>query len=672
MSLHPFDAITDAEIRLTTRLVKEHHGSNKRVHFQQIDRLDPPKQDMLKYLDIERYGGGPLPEISRRTFAYYYLDSKMPLYKALVNVTYGHVITAFAFDKQSVGPLLPEDLAACEDIVQQHPITRAEIAKLKLPDHIKVQVDPWMYGTDSDDIEEPLIQCYIYLSVKHPDANHYSLPLKFSPVFKLLTREFVRMDYLPGGYDEKTIATQPWKEVSAVEYHPDLNGESVLRDIKPLIVQQPEGASFDIEGSKITWQGWEFRAATNGREGVVLYDVHFKGRSLFYRIALNEMTVPYADPRAPYHRKQAFDLGDCGFGVNANQLNLGCDCLGVIKYLDTLRIDAEGEPIKMTNTICMHEQDYGILFKHLNYRNNHAIVTRRREFVVQTIATVGNYEYIINFIFDQVGAITVQVRATGILSTMPIDDGVIVPWGTNIGPNVMAAYHQHLLSFRFDARLDGDKNTVCYDDYVPMEKDEKLNPYNVGYVGKRTIVEQSGHVEQSPFTNRTYKVINENVINKVTGKPVAYKFEMPAKQMMIAAPESYNTKRATFATKQFWVTKYHDDQLYAAGELTNQSLTDTGLAKWADGSEGVRNTNVVIWPTLALTHPPSTEQFPVMPSDFMQFIVSPASFFERNPALDVPLANNAFNKSKYYEETNGIDSSAAARNANASCCKTNL
>lgn len=139
---------------------------------------------------------------------------------------------------------------------------------------------------------------------------------------------------------------------------------------------------------------------------------------------------------------------------------------------------------------------------------------------------------------------------------------------------------------------------------------------------------------------------------------------MPARQMMIASPNSYNTKRAKFATKQFWVTKYQEDQLYAAGEFTNQSRTDTGLSKWANGEDSVRNTNVVVWPTLALTHPPSTEQFPVMPSDFMQFLVSPSSFFERNPALDVPLATNSFNKSKYYEQ--------GAQEQDKSCCKTNL
>lgn len=43
------------------------------------------------------------------------------------------------------------------------------------------------------------------------------------------------------------------------------------------------------------------------------------------------INVCILDPRAPYHRKQAFDLGDAGAGTTANNLKLGCDCLGVIK-----------------------------------------------------------------------------------------------------------------------------------------------------------------------------------------------------------------------------------------------------------------------------------------------------------------------------------------------------
>ncbi|AET41094.1 uncharacterized protein Ecym_7250 [Eremothecium cymbalariae DBVPG len=684
MTQHIYDPITDEEIELTSKLIKELNGDAK-ITFSQIDRLEPPKKQAIEYLNVERYGGGPLPFVPRRTYCYYYKNKTVPLYKAIVNISEKRVVSNDSAGEGVVGPVSPENIQEMHRLIMDHPLVKREIEKLQLHklayDHprlgklrYKVVCEPWIYGTDSGDSRVPMCQGYMYISLDHVDANQYSAPLKFSPVFELLSGKFVRIDYLASGVDERYIKeTLPYNPLPLVEYHPNVMENQQTREgLKPLIISQPEGVSFTVTGTKVTWQGWEFRVVSSVREGVVLYDVHFKGRSLFYRVALNEMTVPYADGRTPVHRKQAFDLGDCGFGNAANSLALGCHCLGVIKYLDGRRADVNGNPVLIPSTICMHEQDYGVMFLHKNTMTKSSVVTRRREFIIQLVATVANYEYVLNYIFDQAGAITVQVRATGILSTTPQDLNTTVDFSTNVAPGVGAPFHQHILSFRFDSRLDGDKNSVVYDDYVPMEPGTEMNPYGVGFVQKRTYLEKSGAIDQSPFTNRTYKVINESSINPVSMKPVGYKFEMPARQMLLAHPESFNTKRATFATKQFWVTKYGDDQLYAAGEFTNQSRKDTGLSEWADGKDSVRNTNVVVWPTLALTHAPTTEQFPVMVSDFMQFLVAPASFFTENPALDVPQAQNNFNKSAYYEQYTSDGAAEPAASSDACQCKSNM
>lgn len=658
---HPFDSVKDYEVRLASKLVKNSHAASADVHFVQIDRVDPPKKDMIKYLEAERHGM-PRPNIPRVLYAYYYTET-FNFNKALVNVSVGHVITKTQLPKGTVGPFLPDDVGEWERKCTEHPAVKAEVAKLKLPPGYTVRNDPWIYGTDDENEMRPLIQFFMYVMAGngHEESNHYSLPLKFSPVFEAFTNKFVRIDYLPGGFDETTTHTLPWQEVPCVEYHPDLNNEPA-RDVKPLLISQPEGPSFSVDGSKVKWQGWEFRVASSSREGFAIYDVVFKGRQAFYRIALSEMTVPYGDPRAPYHRKQAFDLGDCGFGATANHLNLGCDCLGVIKYMDGIAIHGNGEPYVVPNAICMHEQDNGLLYKHLNYRTNNAVVARRREFIVQTIATVANYEYVINVKFVTDGSINIETRATGILSTMPIDENVKVPWGTIVGPNVMAAYHQHILSFRIDPAIDGHKNSVVYDDVVKLPKDNKLNPYGIGFVTDRKFIEKAGHIDQSPFTNRSYKIINENVINPVSKTPVGYKVVMPARQMILADSDSFNVRRAKFATEQIWVTKYNDHQLFAAGEFTNQSKTDEGLGRWANGTDPVRNEDLVVWATLGFTHIPRVEDFPVMPVEIHNIELVPFNFYNKNPALDIPQANNNFNKSVLSDNSS----------SDKACCKTNL
>lgn len=94
---------------------------------------------------------------------------------------------------------------------------------------------------------------------------------------------------------------------------------------------------------------------------------------------MSEMTVPYGDPRSPFHRKQAFDLGDSGLGLTSNTLTLGRDCLGHIRYFDGYRTSAAGEAIRMPNVVCMHEIDQGIGWKHSNFRNGLASVVRDRQ-----------------------------------------------------------------------------------------------------------------------------------------------------------------------------------------------------------------------------------------------------------------------------------------------------
>jgi len=48
----------------------------------------------------------------------------------------------------------------------------------------------------------------------------------------------------------------------------------------------------------------------------------------------------------------------------ANQLELGCDCLGSIYYMDAWISDVNGDPYCLKNAVCIHEEDSGVLWKH--------------------------------------------------------------------------------------------------------------------------------------------------------------------------------------------------------------------------------------------------------------------------------------------------------------------
>ncbi|KAL5342220.1 copper amine oxidase [Aspergillus crustosus] len=651
-SLHPFDPITPGEITLATKILQAAFPGVA-LRYKKIDIQEPIKAEVVPYIEAERLGK-PLPTKPTRLLQvlFHKLDTGA-FFKSLLNADTKTVIDAKELPKEIQGPVDVDELIEIEQLCLSHPAVKAEIAKLELPSGVTVCNDPWIYGTDDPKESRRLFQCYMYIvGTDHPQNNHYSVPCKFSPVFDGLTHELVRMDFLPTTKDTYGTTTQPWKPVETIQYAHDLLTESLRADLKPYIVQQPQGPSFSTIGNEVSWQKWRFRVGFNSREGLVIHNITYDNRNLFYRLSMSEMTVPYGDPRAPFHRKQAFDVGDVGFGITANQLSLGCDCLGHIKYFDGYRTDSKGTPIHLQNVICLHEQDAGLQHKHTNYRSGAATVVRNRQLVVQMICTVSNYEYIFAFIFDQAANIEFEVKATGILSTVPFDNeafGTTVPWGTNVGPGVMAPFHQHLFSLRVDPAIDGYNNTVFYQDSVSLPEDEN-NPYLVGYTTDEKVIKTSSSATTDVTKHRVFKIRNDSHINPITYKPVAYKLMAAPSQMLLASPKSFGHKRAVFATQPIWVTKYRDDELFAGGEFTNQSKASVGVEGWVARQENVENEDLVLWHTFGLTHNPRIEDFPVMPVERVSVMLKPDGFFTKNPALDVPPSSQAFNQSTLHPE----------------------
>ena len=74
------------------------------------------------------------------------------------------------------------------------------------------------------------------------------------------------------------------------------------------------------------------------------YEDQGRVRPVMHRASTVEIIVPYGDPRQPFNRKCAFDALDYGLGASANSLELGCDCLGAIKYFDGVMTTGSGAP----------------------------------------------------------------------------------------------------------------------------------------------------------------------------------------------------------------------------------------------------------------------------------------------------------------------------------------
>ena len=140
-------------------------------------------------------------------------------------------------------------------------------------------------------------------------------------------------------------------------------------------------------------------------------------------LSVAELVIPYGDPGPGGYRKNAFDIGEYGLGLLTNSLELGCDCLGEIRYLDVDLATPGGEVTTIRNAICLHEEDDGILWKHYDWTTDTTEVRRSRRLVVSSIVTVGNYEYAFYWCLYQDGAIELEVKATGIILTAAAEPG---------------------------------------------------------------------------------------------------------------------------------------------------------------------------------------------------------------------------------------------------------
>jgi primary-amine oxidase len=424
-------------------------------------------------------------------------------------------------------------------------------------------------------------------------------------------------------------------------YYPEHNGP-LRDDLRPLSITQPDGPSFTVEGNLIRWQRWSLRVTLDPIEGLVLHTVAYedggRSRPILHRAAISEMVVPYGDPGPIHGWKNAFDAGEWGLGRMANSLALGCDCLGEIRYLDDVGADEHGQPVARPNVICIHEEDVGILWKHQDLHSGRTEVRRRRRLVLSSIATVGNYEYGFYWYLEQDGSLELEVKLTGIMSTAAVDpEAGPSPHVRVVAPGLGAPLHQHLFCARLDVAVDGPVNEVHEVD-VESDPPGEANPWGNAFRTRTTRLESESAAARTvdPSRARSWRIVNPEVRNRL-GEPVAYKLLPQATPTLHADPSSSIAARATFATRNLWVTPDDPSERRPAGDFPNQHPGGDGLPRWTAADRSLVGTPVVVWHTFGVTHVPRPEDWPVMPVERTGFQLLPSGFFDRNPALDVPL-----------------------------------
>jgi primary-amine oxidase len=412
--------------------------------------------------------------------------------------------------------------------------------------------------------------------------------------------------------------------------------------LKPLEISQPDGPSFTVTNDVIRWSNWSLRVGFDPREGLILHQLGYRDgerdRPIIYRASIAEMVVPYADPGRVRFWQNYFDVGEYLLGAQVNSLTLGCDCVGEIHYLDVVMADTEGSPRTVENAICIHEEDVGVLWKHTDLFTESAETRRNRRLVISFFVTVGNYDYGFYWYLYLDGRIELEVKSTGVLFTSSyVKDS---PWASEVAPGLGGPYHQHMFCARIDMMIDGVHNAVDELDVtrVPIGND---NVYGNAFTRRVTRLtdESEGRTAES---GRTWRIVNPFRTNRL-GQPVAYELRPQNQPTLLADDGSAIVRRAAFATRHLWVTRYEPEQRYPAGEFVNQHYGGAGIPEWTRERRPIDGADVVVWHTFGVVHFPRPEDWPVMPVDTCGFTLRPVGFFDRNPTLDVPSSTHCVN-----------------------------
>ena len=545
---------------------------------------------------------------------------------SLAYVSVDGELLSLAAEPSAVAPMISTQADAAMDAARADPRFQAAILARGIRDMAEVYLETWPFGSavpDNVDGDRRLVWTPLWHRPT-PEANVYAHPISgLRAIVDLDTAEVLAVE------DEGIVPIPS----TPGPYRSDQTGADI--HLKPLTISQPEGASFEMDGWAVAWERWRLRIGFDQREGLVIHDVRFVDgdieRRIAHRLSIAELVIPYGDTVAEAHRKQAFDTGEFGLGAYTNSLVLGCDCLGEIVYRDVTLMDPTGDVRVVKQGICLHEEDFGILWKHTD-EHGHVEERRGRRFVASSIVTINNNEYGYFWYFYQDGSIEFEAKLTGIVLTIAGKPG---PSSTELEPGLLAPYHQHIFCARLDLDVDGASNSVVEveSEALPPGPD---NPHGAAYTTCATHLKSELQARRTvdPFNGRYWKVVNPNSTNHL-GDAVGYKLVPGHTTYPMASPDSVIGRRAGFMYHHLWVTPYDGEERYPAGEYPFMHPGGAGLPTWTARDRALTDTDVVLWYSFGTNHIPRTEDWPVMPVERVGFHLKPVGFFRRSPGIDV-------------------------------------
>ena len=624
---HPLDALTPAEIGKAAKLLRDGGHAGKNALFGAVTLIEPPKAEVLAWK-----AGAPIP---RSALAI--IRDKGKTIEARVDLTAGKVMSAE--ERPGKHPMIMDrNWLRARDAFMVDSRFKSALTKrgIKSADDVFCTPNSAGYypGEDFGERHVVKIPCYTRAGKLHPAVPRAIEGLtgvvdaETGDVLAVLDFATVPFPPPPPGYGEDTPG--PGKP------------------LRPVRIVAEKGGNIKTKGNlEISWHNWSMHARADKRAGMILSLMRFNdgkaNRLMAYQMNVSEMFVPYMDPDANWIYRTFMDAGEFGLGYLMSSLQPGVDCPENAKFFDLTFPNDVGGTFTRPNGLCLFERATGDpAWRHYSAGRKSVAGVPQVELVVRHIPTLGNYDYVIDYVFSPQGNIMLRVGATGFDATRSAEAKDMesptataeTAYGNLVAPYTVAPFHDHYFNFRLDLDVDGQKNTLVRDFFVPGPAKDAGPRKSLWTLSTKRYVKEGPIVATHDHNSSSgpLRVTAADAKNALKQTPSLW-LQAHHDAQSILDPTDAPQARAGFSAHQFWVTRHKADELWAAGLYPNLSRVDEGLPRFVADAEAITAEDIVVWYTMGFRHITRPEDFPILPTFWHEMMIRPVFFFDRDQSM---------------------------------------